>query len=158
VVVEAKPFVSVVIPCQNDSDRLLRCLDALYHQSYPYARYEVIVCDNNSTEDIYSICQQFPNVQYCQESKPSNNAARNKGLELAKGEAIAFTDSDCIPHTDWLLEGVRSLLQVPGAGIVGGDIQFFFVGDRPNPIEYADSLSYLRLCSRCKPVYLAQGV
>jgi glycosyltransferase involved in cell wall biosynthesis len=142
--VEAKPFVSVIIPCQNDSDRLYLCLNALYHQSYPYACYEVIVCDNNSTEDLYSICQQFPNVKYCQESKLGSYAARNKGLELAKGETIAFTDSDCIPHTDWLLEGVRSLVHSPGAGIVGGNIQFFFKGDRPNPSEYADSISYLR--------------
>lgn len=142
--VEANPFVSVVIPCWNDGDRLYLCLKALYRQSYPYARYEIIVCDNNSTEDIYRICQQFPNVRYCHTGKPGNNAARNRGLELAKGEAIAITDSDCIPDSDWILEGVRSLMSTPTAGIVGGKIQFFFKGDRPNPVEYADSISYLR--------------
>jgi len=142
--VEARPFVSVVIPCQDDGDRLKLCLNALYHQSYPYASYEVVVCDNNSTEDIDRICQQFPNVRYCHTATPGSYAARNRGLELAKGEAIAFTDADCIPDADWILEGVRSLLLSPGAGIVGGHIQFFFEGDRPNPVEYVDSLSYLR--------------
>jgi GT2 family glycosyltransferase len=144
VVVEARPFVSVVIPCQDDGDRLKLCLNALYHQSYPYASYEVIVCDNNSTQDIERVCQHFPNVRYCHTTTPGSYAARNRGLELAKGEAIAFTDTDCIPNADWILEGVRSLVSSPSAGIVGGNIQFFFESARPNPVEYADSLSYLR--------------
>jgi len=83
-------------------------------------------------------------VRYCHTATPGSYAARNRGLELAKGEAIAFTDADCIPDADWILEGVRSLVSSPSAGIVGGNIQFFFEGSRPNPVEYADSLSYLR--------------
>jgi len=150
--VEARPFVSVVIPCRDDGNRLQLCLNALYHQSYPYASYEVTVCYNNSTEDINRICQQFPNVRYCHMVTPGSYTARNRGLELAKGEAIAFTDADCIPDADWILEGVRSLVSSPSTGIVGGNIQFFFESDpcgiceaaRPNPVEYADSLSYLR--------------
>lgn len=139
-----KPFVSVVIPVRNDGDRLQKCLSALYFQRYPYSQFEVIVVDNNSTEDLYSLCLQFPNVRYCQELKPGNNAARNKGIAEAKGEIIAITDADCIPEQDWLTEGVRSLMQNPHTGIVGGAIQFFCRGDRPNPVEYVDSIHYLQ--------------
>jgi glycosyltransferase involved in cell wall biosynthesis len=138
------PFVSIVIPVHNDRARLPTCLQALYYQTYPYHRYEVIVVDNNSTEDIPSIAQQFPNVQYTMEAKPGNNAARNRGLSIAKGEFIAFTDADCIPDREWLAEGVRSLLANPDAGIIGGAIQFFCQGDRPTPVEYADSVCYLQ--------------
>ncbi len=138
------PFVSVIIPVQNDRTRLQTCLQALYYQTYPYHRYEVIVVDNNSTEDIPSITQQFANVQYTTEAKPGNNAARNQGLSIARGEFIAFTDADCIPDREWLAEGVRSLLTNPDAGIIGGVIQFFCQGDRPTPVEYADSVCYLQ--------------
>lgn len=138
------PFVSVIVPVRNDGDRLAKCLAALYHQSYPYSRYEVVVVDNNSTEDIYSVCQPFPNVCYYQETKPGNNAARNRGVVAAKGDIIAITDADCIPHSNWLAAGVRSLQAHPRAGIIGGHIQFFFQGKRPTPVEYADSISYLQ--------------
>jgi len=74
------PFVSVIIPVRNNRNCLQKCLYALYFQSYPYNQFEVIVVDNNSTEDLYSLCQQFPNVRYCQEFKPGNNAARNMGI------------------------------------------------------------------------------
>lgn len=138
------PFVSVIIPVHNDRASLQKCLSALYFQTYPYSRYEVLVVDNNSTEDLYSLCQQFPNVRYCQESTPGSYAARNKGVSVAKGEAIAFTDADCIPDTNWLSEGVTALLQHPEAGIVGGAVQFCFQGSKPNPVEYFDSIFYLQ--------------
>lgn len=145
------PFVSVIIPVYNDGDRLVRCLNALYFQQrYPYSRYEVIVV-NNSTEAIEPICQPFPNVRYCWELKPGSYAARNRGIAHARGEILAFTDSDCIPHRDWLVEGVRSLQAHPQAGIVGGHIEFFFRGDRPTVVEYADSVCYLQ-----QPVYVSR--
>lgn len=138
------PFVSVVIPVRNDGDRLSKCLTALYKQTYPDSHYEVVVVDNNSTENIYSVCQPFPNVRYRQETKPGNNAARNQGIAAARGNIIAITDADCIPYPDWLTAGVRSLQSHPQAGIVGGHIQFFFQGKRPTVVEYADSIAYLQ--------------
>jgi glycosyltransferase involved in cell wall biosynthesis len=143
-VINALPFVSVIIPVHNDGDRLSRCLTALYHQSYPYCRYEVIVVDNNSTEDIPNICRPFSNIRYCQESKPGNNAARNCGIGAARGDIFAITDADCIPDANWIRAGVRSLQRHPTAGIIGGHIQFFFQGQRPTPVEYVDRVSYLQ--------------
>jgi GT2 family glycosyltransferase len=139
-----KPFVSVVIPVYNDGDRLTRCLQALYLQTYPYSRYEVVVVDNNSTQDLQGRCQQFPNVRYCWEPKQGNNAARNHGIAVAQGEIIAITDSDCIPSQSWIAEGVRSLQSHPQAGIIGGHIQFFFQGKTPTVVEYADRCFFLQ--------------
>lgn len=138
------PFVSVVIPVYNDGDRLLKCLKALYLQTYPYSCYEVIVVDNASTENIFGVCQQFPNVKYLLEAKRGSYAARNHGVRAAKGEVIAFTDSDCVPVKSWIAEGVRSLLENPAAGIVAGHIEFFFTGSRLTVGEYVDSIFYLR--------------
>ncbi|MBE9019208.1 glycosyltransferase [Chroococcidiopsidales cyanobacterium LEGE 13417] len=58
------PFISAIVPIYNDRDRLLKCHKALYLQTYPYSCYKVIVVDNHSTENIYSVCQQFLNVHY----------------------------------------------------------------------------------------------
>ncbi|MBF0233903.1 MAG: glycosyltransferase family 2 protein [Desulfamplus sp.] len=52
------PFISVIVPTYNDSLRLSYCLNALRSQTYPKSRYEIIVVDNNSTEDIRSIANQ----------------------------------------------------------------------------------------------------
>lgn len=136
-------FVSVIIPVFNDSERLKQCLQRLYVQSYPYSEYEIIVVDNNSTENIYSVCQQFPNVQYIQEPKQGSYAARNQGLAIAKGEIIAFTDSDCLPEIDWITQGVKALSS-SDAAIVAGHIEFYFSKAKPSIAEYVDSVIHLK--------------
>jgi glycosyltransferase involved in cell wall biosynthesis len=138
------PFVCVIIPVFNDSKRLLLCLRSLYCQTYPYSCYEVIVVDNGSTENIYSICHQFPNVRYLCELGRGSYAARNCGVRAAKGKILAFTDSDCIPAADWIEAGVRSLSQSPDIGIVAGHIEFFYAQSQPSPVEYMDSLMHLQ--------------
>ena len=144
-------FVSVIIPVFNDCDRLAKCLKALYIQTYPYASYEIIVVDNNSTERIDSVCEQFPNVRYESEPKQSSYAARNKGLSIAKGDIIAFTDSDCIPDADWIAAGVRALSDT-NAGLIAGHVQFFSENRQFSVAEYVDSRIHLQ-----QSIYAQQG-
>ncbi len=121
------PFVSVIVPVYNDARRLGSCLAALEQQTYPSHRYEIIVIDNGSDpeEDITDLAHSFDHVSLTQERIPGSYAARNKGLTLAKGEIIAFTDSDCIPKPDWLEHGVQHLTTNPGCGLVAGRIDMF---------------------------------
>jgi glycosyltransferase involved in cell wall biosynthesis len=120
------PFVSVIIPVYNDAESLERCLDALEKQSYPQTCFEVIVVDNNSEADISLAVEQYkPNV-FTFEKQPGSFAARNKGISLAKGDIFAFTDSDCIPASDWIERGVFHILKKPDSGLVGGRIELFF--------------------------------
>ncbi|MFQ4142096.1 glycosyltransferase [Chlorogloeopsis sp. ULAP02] len=120
------PLVSVIIPVFNDSQRLKLCLDALEKQTYPKHCYEVIVVDNASEENTENVVSQFSQATVAYESNPGSYAARNKGISLAKGEIIAFTDSDCIPAQNWIEKGVARLLEAPECGLVGGKIQLFF--------------------------------
>ncbi|MGF1478324.1 MAG: glycosyltransferase [Cyanophyceae cyanobacterium] len=122
------PFVSVVIPVFNDAERLKICLKALKAQTYPKTLYEVIVVDNASDEgqDIQGVVAQFDSAIAAFESTPGSYAARNRGLALAKGEVIAFTDADCVPAADWLEKGVKALLRTPNCGLVAGKIELFF--------------------------------
>lgn len=137
-------FVSVIIPVFNDARRLQLCLTALENQTYPKHLYEVIVVDNGSdkNENIEGIVAEFGQPKATYESHPGSYAARNKGVSLAKGEVIAFTDADCIPALDWIENGVRNLLQVPNCGLVAGKIEIFFK-DSSNitPVELYESIT-----------------
>lgn len=118
------PFVSVIIPVYNDCDRLLICLHHLQKQSYPQEKYEIIVVDNGSKEPIKK-CSLPGKVILLYEPQVGSYVARNKGLAVAQGEIIAFTDSDCQPAYDWLEMGVKSLVTTTNCGLVGGQIKVF---------------------------------
>ncbi len=130
------PFVSVIIPSYNDSDRLGKCLDALESQTYLNSCYEVIVVDNGSRESIEHLVKKYSQSKLAQEKRIGSYAARNKGLTVAKGEIIAFTDSDCIPKSDWIEKGVLNLQKNPDCGLVGGRVDLFFRDSlKPSMVE-----------------------
>ncbi|WP_346289925.1 glycosyltransferase family 2 protein [Sphaerothrix gracilis] len=124
---QALPQVSVIVPVFNDAARLQRCLKALEQQTYPQSDYQVIVVDNDSDNqaEILSLVEQFSQAIAAVETTPGSYAARNRGIQLAQGEAIAFTDADCIPAADWLEKGVQKLLAHPHCGLVSGNIEIF---------------------------------
>jgi glycosyltransferase involved in cell wall biosynthesis len=122
---KSSPFVSVIIPVYNDSERLKTCLKALNGQTYPRESYEIIVVDNGSDVPIGPDVTASGQVLVALETRPSSYAARNKGISLSRGEILAFADSDCIPAPDWIEKGVARLLSVPGCGLVGGQVQVF---------------------------------
>ncbi len=116
-----KPFVSVVIPVYNAKDTIGLCLESVLAQDYPADRYEVLAVDNNSTDSSAHIIRSYP-VTYLREDKiQSPSGARNKGVRNAKGDIIAFIDSDCIAVRDWISQGVKSMRD-KSLGAVGGKI------------------------------------
>ena len=124
---QKQQFVSVIIPVYNDLDRLKKCLETLRNQTYDHKLYEVIVVDNASDQDIVNSLDDFSDfVSVYQESTPGSYAARNKGIAVAKGNILAFTDSDCLPESGWIEAGVNKLLSIPNCGLVAGKIDLFF--------------------------------
>lgn len=126
---------SVIIPVYNDLERLEVCLDALSAQTFD--DFEVIVVDNGSDVDIKGIVERH-GFTYLKESKTSSYCARNRGVKHAKGEILAFTDSDCIPDKDWIKNGVRQITKHEKIGLVGGRVELFFKGEKPNAAELFD--------------------
>jgi glycosyltransferase involved in cell wall biosynthesis len=142
-------FVSIIIPVYNNNEQLKTCLMALQNQTYSSNNYEIIIVDNGSTEtvitELKTLVKEFNNVILTQEENPGSYGARNKGISLAKGEILAFTDSDCIPTETWLEKGVKMLIDHPESGLVAGKIEIFpqFV-EFPTPVEIYENFTYLR--------------
>lgn len=135
-------FVSVIIPVYNDPDRLKLCLESLSAQTYLNSNYEIIVVDNCSDVSLENITSNFANVILTQEKQVGSYAARNKGICLAKGEIIAFTDSDCIPNADWIEKGVEQIKKIGHYGLVGGKIELFFKNpNRPTSVELYEKIN-----------------
>lgn len=139
------PFVSVIIPVYNDAERLKICLQALETQTYPKHQYEVIVVDNGSDTSIAPLIAEFPQTRASLATSQRGPAvARNKGIALARGEVIAFTDSDCVPALNWLERGIIALQNIPEGGLLGGRINIFFRNpNRPTNAELYDSIMHL---------------
>jgi glycosyltransferase involved in cell wall biosynthesis len=135
--------VSVIIPVFNDVARLALCLRALAQQSYPADRFEIIVIDNGSIPPaVEMLAQQYPHVTFAYEPAPGSYAARNRGIELAKGRVIGFTDSDCMPSPDWIESGVAALSGTPNCGLVAGRVEIFYADpERPTAAEIYERVS-----------------
>lgn len=119
------PFVSIIVPVWNSPALIRTCLKALREQTYPGDRVEILVVDNGSTDGTRDAVREFPEVTLLEEPKPGSYCARNRGLSVARGDYIAFTDADCIPDKDWLANAVESAIAHPGAGVQAGRIELF---------------------------------
>ncbi len=138
------PFVSVVVPVLHDGPGIRTCLEALLSQTYPPDRYEIVVADNGSTDDTRGVVERLragrgSRLSLVVEGQVRTSyAARNRGIRVARGEILAFTDADCVPAPTWLECGVRAL-RTEAAAVAGGRIVVTYRGPRPNAYEYWDS-------------------
>ncbi len=95
------PKASVVIPVYNAQQTIAHSIQAVLAQTYP-GDIEIIVVDDGSTDRTPQIVQSFREVKYVRQDNAGPAAARNKGASVGKGSFIFFTDSDCIPHRNWV--------------------------------------------------------
>ncbi len=115
---------SVVVPLYNQEPHIEQCVEALLAQDYPEEDYEIIVVDNNSTDGSVDIVRRYPRVTLLSETTQGDFAARNRGLEAACGEIIAFTDSDTAPEPGWLRAIAAQMSRDTNLGIVVGNLQY----------------------------------
>jgi glycosyltransferase involved in cell wall biosynthesis len=111
-----RPFVSVVIPHFNDLDALSICIASLQRQTWPIESIEIVVADNNSACGIEPVIAAAPGCRVVPAPIQGAGPARNAGAAVARGEILAFIDSDCHPHPEWVENGVRALAKYDFAG------------------------------------------
>jgi glycosyltransferase AglE len=139
------PFVSVVIPVLNDGRELERILCRLHEQTYPDNRYEIIVIDNGSSDNTIDVVRNHPRAVLLFEHTHKNSpySARNRGIEKAIGEIIAFLDATCEPTRDWLMRGIE-MFKNNDTELVGGNVQFRLNGT-PSLTNIYEKLMTLRV-------------
>jgi len=115
--------VSVIVPFYNSERYIKRCVEGLLQQNYSREQYEILMIDNNSTDTSVETLRQYPGIRLLHETKQGAYAARNRGLQEAKGEVIAFIDADCVPSHDWLHK-IMLAMEQPDLSIVLGQIEF----------------------------------
>ena len=109
--------VSVIIPHYNDLAALDVCLSALGRQSFPAADTEIIVADNGSPQGEEAVAKIIDGrARLVLARERGAGPARNGGAAAAKGEILAFIDSDCVPDARWLESGVAALAHCDFAG------------------------------------------
>jgi len=138
------PTVSVVIPCYNAAPFLRETLDSVLSQTQP--ALEVIVVDDGSTDDSAAIAESYgPPVRVIRQANGGESVARNRGIEEAKGDWIAFLDADDVWKADKL---ERQLAAVDAEDVVCVHTNHLLFG-RENRVqdfsEVSDELRYSRL-------------
>lgn len=98
---ENPPRMSVIVCTRNGATTLRACVESLIALNYP--DFEVLVIDDGSTDATAEIAQGFDRVIYHRQEHAGLSVARNRGMHLATGTVLAYTDDDCIGHPDWLL-------------------------------------------------------
>lgn len=88
------PLISVVIPTYNRAEQVVKAVNSVLSQSYE--NFEVLICDDGSTDDTKEAVESINDkrIIYLKQENKGPGAARNLGLRSAKGELIAFLDSD----------------------------------------------------------------
>lgn len=128
-------MISIVIPAYNEEKTLGRCLRSLagQHTSLPY---EVIIVDNNSTDNTERIAQIFQKkmrIRVVHERRKGRGSARRAGFRAAKGEVILSTDADAVVPPNWVETLATTLLTKPIVAITGTSK----VEDSPLLVNYA---------------------
>lgn len=110
--------VSVIIPTYNRRDYVQEAIDSVLAQTY--TDYEIIVIDDGSTDDTGDVLpvRYGDRIHYEWQENQGESVARNRGIELAQGEYIAFLDSDDLWLPEKLAKQVVFLETHPDAGSV----------------------------------------
>lgn len=111
------PLVSVVIPTYNRSGYVVEALDSVLRQTYP--DYEVIVVDDGSTDGTHEALKPYRDrIRYVRQENLGEGAARNLGVSHARGEYVAFLDSDDMWEPEFLAATMEAFKRFPEARMV----------------------------------------
>jgi len=128
--------VSVVIPVRNRPELLVQSLSFLAKQDFRPNEYEVLVCDDGSTEDLQPVVEKFSskilNLRFLRQEPKGPAAARNLGVRESVSPIVVFMDSDILPHRGMILHLVTALDQNPDW--MGAETRIKSIGEDQSPL------------------------
>ena len=139
------PFISIVIPVRNRPEDIRSCLQSLEKLDYPKERMETIVVDDASNDHTADVATRFGIRVIKLKDHKQASYCRNLGAEKAKGDILAFIDSDCVADPLWLRE-LAPAFNDRTVGAVGGMVDAYF--ERKALDRYEKVKSALNVCNR----------
>lgn len=129
-------MISVIVPVYNVEKYLNECVDSILAQTY--TDFELILVDDGSPDNCGAICDEYAasdsRIRVIHQKNGGLSAARNTGLDIAKGEYVTFVDSDdlvCKTYLECLLQA----LLAEQADISACDMVTFADGEAPTLVE-----------------------
>lgn len=128
--------LSVIIPVYNCNNRLHLCVESIIRQSF--ADWELILVNDGSMDDSFEVCQDYANkdnrIIAINQKNLGAGPARNKGIEVAKGEYIVFCDADDFYSKDAFMRLDNAINEYAFDLIIGGYNEFKI--DSDNKIHF----------------------
>ena len=127
-------LVSVIIPVYNCDRYLAQAIQSVLEQTYQ--PLEIIVVDDGSTDGSAEVAKSFGSaVQYCFQANSGTAAARNRAIELAKGDFFAFLDADDLWVEDKLTRQMAAFSNQLDLDAVYGQVQQFLSPELPDNMK-----------------------
>lgn len=115
-----QPFISIIVPVYNAERSIRRCLDTILAQTY--LNFELILVNDGTPDSSGEICDDYAStdsrIKVIHKENGGVSSARNMGLDVVKGEWIAFVDSDDWVRDRWLAEYVAEIEKNSDAGLI----------------------------------------
>ena len=148
----AAELISLIVPIYNTDRYLDECLQAISRQSY--SQFEVILLDDASTDESPAICQKYVEMDsrfhyYRFDTRKGQGGRRNYGIKVAKGNIIAFVDSDDVIAEN-MLKDMSELLYSTDASIALFRLQTVpgFKDETASTVEIIDGHEFIiRFCN-----------
>lgn len=139
--------LTIAICAYNAAGRLAGTLGALARQHMPPdLRWELIVIDNNSTDETSRIANKLGSelklpIRVIVEPQPGLNWARRRAAVEAGGEFLSYVDDDNLVEPDWLSQCVAFMRSHPKAGIIGGRVDPIFEDPASRPADFDEKFA-----------------
>ena len=130
-------MITLIICTYNREKYIGPLLDSIAKNDYPTTDYEIVLVDNNCTDNTHGVCEQFTaahpqiNFRYTVEPEQGLSAARNKGIKEAKGDIIIYVDDDALVDSDYIRIYAEHFATHPETMAAGGPIEPLYETSEP---------------------------
>lgn len=113
-------MISIIIPTKNRPILISKCVQSILQNIAQ--KYDAIVVDQSTTKETIHCIKQLYNsrLRLVQYKIGGKSAALNRGIDIAKGDILAFTDDDCFVSKQWLSTIQKSFMDNPNISVVFG--------------------------------------
>ncbi len=123
--------ISIIIPTHNRSEQLEMVLKSIFKLNDKVS-FEIIVVDNNSTDNTKAICNSFKNIKYVFEKNTAFSKARNTGAINSTGQILLYLDDDVLVNDGSLTSILKVFKENNKCGAIAGKILPKFLSKPPN--------------------------